>query len=144
MCAFKLGSIAQELDIDYSRNDGKFAIFVEDVNWNAEMYMRETMATSNMSSMDPLFAFYHAVYHSMGNLFRFELSNANGSAADRQTSGKTSISMPFIQTVKQNYVIKNKFISRVVLEVHKIMDNKNFYQHSLSVAEAGWWICSTD
>jgi hypothetical protein len=139
LSVFRLDSVVQKLDINYSRNDGKFVIFIEDTNWNADGLIAEAKSLiCNISCRDPTAAFYNALLKSMGKLFKLELSNSIG-ACSTYFYGKTSVSMPFLDTIIKTQGRNGLINPTVVLEIAKILENARFFQHVQAGEGAGTW-----
>ena len=139
MCMFKLGSIAQQLDIDYTRREGQFVVFIEDEYWNPRAFMTEPYISGDGSHMDPCTSFYNAVFSSMGHLLKLKPEESY-EARMAFYHGETLISMPYIQTIRSDHWAVSsvtEYQSKVNLDLDKIFENRKFYDFSISGSTVG-------
>jgi hypothetical protein len=138
----KVGSISQEFNVGYTKNSGKFVVFIEDINWKPQAFIDENAgflfdSNANLKRFDPCTSFYNAILRSMGLLFKFTTDILFFEYGD------TSLKLPFIDRMRMVSrgeewgIVEKAYRPKVVVQVDKVLQNGVFYKNSITGREAG-------
>jgi hypothetical protein len=127
----KLGTLSQETAIHYARNNGSFAIFIENTNWTPRMQDSVNRAMESSSQVAiPLAAFYDVMLRSMGVLLKFKLRDPLFGHLQLPVCGYTSVEMPFVQTLRYKNVRHDDvvyYLTSGTMNLSRIFERKEFY-----------------
>jgi hypothetical protein len=139
----KLGTISQEVAVDYARNNGSFVIFIENVNWAPKLQKYEKMALeiNNQSAVTPWAAFYDFLFKSMGGFLKLGLTKPLLGYFHLPSCGYTSVAMPLMRTLAKTYVVNEmqgsvQYVPTAIMNLTNIIDGKEFYHSYVSGSEA--------
>jgi hypothetical protein len=138
----KLGSLSQEVAVEYARNDGSFVVFIEDANWAPRLEVDNEISIENGTyPVTPQTAFYDRVLRSMGVLLKLRLTKPGLGYESNFFCGHTSVTMSTVETLTRKHIVNVPtldvgYVPTATLNLSKIVEGGYLYQSHVAGSEA--------